>query len=186
MGLFDDGSEKTLESRLSVRSHSSPAQSTPVAPPTADRILPPPSQAALTPSGNRAYLDQGCEINGKLKFEGPVRIEGTIEGEIEGQDTVTIGKTGIVTARIKAQSIVVAGLVKGDLTASQRIELQPSAKVSGSLTAPKLVILEGAVFDGTCTMHPKAVRDDRKLAFAHKDERIAADNNGQHRAGQQA
>ena len=184
MGLFDDGSEKTLESRLAFRSQSSPAQSIPAAPPTADRILPPPSQATLTPSGNRAYLDQGCEINGKLKFEGPVRIDGTIEGEIDGQETVTIGKTAVVNARIKAQSIVVAGLVKGDLTASQRIELQPSAKVSGSLTAPKLVVLEGAVFDGTCTMHPKAVRDDRKLAAPHKDERIAADTNGQQRAGQ--
>jgi len=184
MGLFDDGSEKTLESRLSSRSQGSPAPSTPVAPPTVDRILPPPSQAVLTPSGNRTYLDQGCEINGKLNFDGPVRIDGMIEGEINGQETVTIGKTAVVTARIKAQSIVVAGLVKGDLTASQRIELQPSAKVSGSLTAPKLVVLEGAVFDGTCAMHPKAMRDDRKLAAPQKEERLAAENNGQQRAGQ--
>lgn len=182
MGLFDDGSEKSLESRLSFRSQTPPAQATPATPPTVDRILPPPSEAVLTPSGNRAYLDQGCEINGKLKFDGPVRIDGVIEGEIDGQETVTIGKTAVVTAKIRAQSIVVAGLVKGELTASQRIELQPSAKVSGSLTAPKLVVLEGALFDGSCSMHPKAVRDDRKLAIPQKDERVL-ESNGQPRAG---
>lgn len=200
MALFNDETQKTLEQRMSGRPQPAPVQNGPVQAPAqnttvqnvsaqqqpGERILPPPSQAALNPGGNRAYLDQGCEINGKLTFEGPIRIDGLIEGEINGHDSITIGKTAVVTAKIKAVSIVVAGTVNGDLSASQRIELQPSAKVSGSLTAPKLVILEGAGFEGTCTMQPKAVREDRKIVVSapRKDDRPMSELNGQDRAGQ--
>jgi cytoskeletal protein CcmA (bactofilin family) len=199
MALFNEETQKTLEQRMSIRPQSAaavpngpvqngspqnpPAQSQPQ---QAATVLPAPSQAALTPSGNRAYLDQGCEVNGKLTFEGPVRIDGVIEGEINGHDSVTVGKTAVVTAKIKAVSIVVAGMVNGDLNASQRIELQPSAKVSGSLTAPKLVILEGASFEGSCTMQPKAVREERKLVVGapRKEDRPIGEVNGQDRVGQ--
>jgi cytoskeletal protein CcmA (bactofilin family) len=200
MALFNDETQKTLEQRMSGRSQPAPVQNGPAQAPAqngtvqngqgpqqpGERILPPPSQAALTPGGNRAYLDQGCEINGKLTFEGPIRIDGLIEGEINGHDSITIGKTAVVTAKIKAVSIVVAGTVNGDLSASQRIELQPSAKVSGSLTAPKLVILEGAGFEGSCTMQPKAVREDRKMVVSapRKEDRPMSELNGQDRAGQ--
>jgi cytoskeletal protein CcmA (bactofilin family) len=200
MALFNDETQKTLEQRMSGRPQPAPVQNAPAQPapvPNAplqnasgqpqsgERILPPPSQAALTPAGNRAYLDQGCEVNGKLTFEGPIRIDGMIEGEINGHDSITIGKTAVINAKIKAVSIIVAGTVNGDLNASQRIELQPSAKVSGSLTAPKLVILEGAAFEGSCTMQPKAVHEERKIVSApRKEERPMSELNGQDRAGQ--
>jgi cytoskeletal protein CcmA (bactofilin family) len=167
MALFNDESDKSLlEQRLAAAAKPQPAPvQTPL--PAAQQ---PASQAALNPSGNRAYLDQGCEINGKLNFDGPVRIDGQIEGEINGQDSVMIGKSAVVTAKIKAVSIIVAGLVSGDLNASQRIELHPTAKVTGTITAPKLVIQEGALFEGSCTMQPKVVQD-RKLVIPRKEER---------------
>jgi cytoskeletal protein CcmA (bactofilin family) len=62
---------------------------------------------------------------------------------------------------VLAVSIIVAGTVGDDISASQRIELQASTKVSGNLTAPKLVVHEGAVFEGDCAMQPQAVREDR-------------------------
>src|SRR5271155_5049323 len=69
----------------------------------------------------RAYLDSRTKINGKLTFEGPVQIDGQIEGEIVAGDDLVIGQSALVTAKIKAASVVVAGTVSGEITATQRI-----------------------------------------------------------------
>jgi cytoskeletal protein CcmA (bactofilin family) len=99
-----------------------------------------------------AYLGEGSKVSGKLNFEGPARIEGQIYGEIISKDSITIGERAVVTASIKAASVIVAGKVIGDITASQRIELRFSAKVLGNLTSQVLVVQKGAVFEGHCAM----------------------------------
>jgi cytoskeletal protein CcmA (bactofilin family) len=180
MALFKDESEKAAEPGLLSR-----IQNVQLPPGGAEDMLPPPNQAATTSSRDRTYLDQGTRVHGKLNFETPVRIDGQIEGEIDAHDTsVTVGKSAVVTAKIKAVSVTVAGVVNGEISASQRIELQPSAKVTGSLAAPKLVVQEGALFDGSCTMSPKAVREERKPETARRGERLAAEINGQEPVGQ--
>jgi len=68
---------------------------------------------------------------------------------------------------------VVAGKVSGDIIAVQRIEIRPSAKVLGNLTAPVLVVHEGAVFEGHCSMQPEATREERKVTVFPKEERLA-------------
>lgn len=179
MALFKDESEKAAEPGLLSRvQHVQP-------PAGGAEDMPPSSNQAASTSRDRTYLDQGCRINGKLIFETPVRIDGQVEGEIDAHDTsVTVGKSAVVTAKIKAVSVTVAGVVNGDISASQRIELQPSAKVTGSLAAPKLVVLEGALFDGTCTMSPKVVRDERKPGTGRREERLATEVNAQEPVGQ--
>lgn len=135
----------------------------------------PPIQARPNPvsaEGPRAYLDAGSKISGKLSFDGPVRIDGEVDGEIIGKDSVTIGESAVVTAQIKAASIIVGGKVSGDITAIQRIEIRPSAKVMGNLTSPVLVVHEGALFEGHCSMQPEAARDNKVTVFP-KEERLA-------------
>jgi cytoskeletal protein CcmA (bactofilin family) len=78
-----------------------------------------------------------------------------------------------VTAQIKAAAIIVAGKVSGDITATSRIEIRPSAKVVGNLTAPVLVVHEGATFEGHCSMSPEGSRDERKVTMFPKEERAA-------------
>jgi cytoskeletal protein CcmA (bactofilin family) len=127
-----------------------------------------------TPSPDaRAYLDSGSKISGKLSFEGPTRIDGQVDGEISAKESLMIGESAVVTAQIKASSIVVAGKVSGDITAVQRIEIRPSAKVMGNLAAPVLVVHEGATFEGHCSMQPEASREDRKVTVFPKEERLA-------------
>ena len=151
----------------------------------AEDTLSPANQAAIAPGRERTYLDQGSKVNGKLTFETPVRIDGQVEGEIDAHDTsVSIGKSAMVTAKIKAVTVTVAGAVNGEISASQRIELLPSAKVSGTLAAPKLVVQEGAVFDGSCMMSAKAVRDERKPGATRREERPAAEIGNQEAPGQ--
>jgi cytoskeletal protein CcmA (bactofilin family) len=125
------------------------------------------------PSASGAYLDGGSKISGKLSFEGPTKIDGQIDGEIQAKDSLTVGESAVVTAQIKAASIIVAGKVSGDITATSRIEIRPSAKVVGNLTAPVLVVHEGATFEGHCSMSPEGSREDRKVTMFPKEERAA-------------
>jgi cytoskeletal protein CcmA (bactofilin family) len=106
-----------------------------------------------------AYLGDGSKVSGKLNFEGPARIDGQIDGEIIAKDSIMIGESAVVTASIKAASVIVAGKVSGDITASQRIELRFSAKVLGNLTSPVLVVDKGAEFEGHCAMQSWEARD---------------------------
>ena len=124
----------------------------------------------------QASLGKGSRVEGKLSFEGSVRIDGQVEGDINAQDTVVIGKNAEVTAQIHANTVVVEGRVNGDVTARQRIELRAPAKLFGNLVTPSLVIHEGAVFEGHCTMggaEGRADRSDKKVALFPKEDRTA-------------
>jgi len=120
----------------------------------------------------RAYLDSGSKISGKLLFEGATRIDGQVDGEIIAKESLVIGESAVVTAQIKANAIIVAGKVSGDITATQRLEIRPSARVIGNLTSPVLIVHEGAMFEGHCSMQPEGARDERKVAVFPKEERL--------------
>jgi cytoskeletal protein CcmA (bactofilin family) len=140
-------------------------------------------QPATTPHGpseGRAYLDRGSKISGKISFEGPARIDGEVDGEINAKDSLMIGESAVVTAQIRAASVSVAGKVSGDIIATQRIEIRPSAKVSGNITAPVLSVQEGALFEGHCSAG--GIREDRKVTVFPKEERVAQSAGGQKQA----
>ena len=120
-------------------------------------------------SGIDAFLGKGTTISGKLVFEGPGRIEGKVEGEIAAHDTLTIGEGAVVNAKVTGTSIVVEGQVTGDIVARQRLELRPSGRVRGNISAPSLVVHEGAILDGQCSMNSSAERQ----TSIHSDEHIA-------------
>ena len=141
---------------------------------------PPASRASASPAAEgRACLDRGSKITGKVVFEGAARIEGEVDGEINAKDSLVIGESAVITAQIRAASVSVAGKVSGDIVATQRIEIRPNAKVSGNITAPVLVVHEGAQFEGHCSMQPEGVREDRKITVFPKEERVAQAPGGQ-------
>lgn len=128
------------------------------------------------PGATSAFLGKGSRVTGKLVFEGTVRIEGHVEGEIAAQDTLIIGESAVVNAQIVGTSIVLHGRVTGDITAKKRLEIRAPGRLVGNITTPSLVIHEGVVFEGQCAMGgtetPRAEKD-RKVAFLTKDERAA-------------
>ncbi|MGD0073142.1 MAG: polymer-forming cytoskeletal protein [Candidatus Binataceae bacterium] len=175
MALFNKEPEKP---KIQPPKPVTPIQSvTPTAPPYDETVPPkaatPSAQTFSTNSEGRAYLDNGCKISGKLFFEGPVKIDGQVDGQIDANDSVFIGESAVVTAQIKAASVAVAGKVSGDIVATKRIEIRPSAKVLGNLTTPVLVVHEGAVFEGHCAMQADHSRDERKVTLFAKEERVA-------------
>jgi cytoskeletal protein CcmA (bactofilin family) len=173
MALFNKEPEKNPK----IQPTTSPITSSTSPAPAPSTSSPTPAPAPRTangpaPADGRAYLDRGSKISGKISFEGPARIDGEVDGEINAKDALTIGESAVITAHIRAASVSVAGKVSGDIVATQRIEIRPSAKVSGNITAPTLSILEGALFEGHCSMQPEGVREDRKVTVFPKEERV--------------
>jgi cytoskeletal protein CcmA (bactofilin family) len=171
MALFN---REPASSELPVKSQTPEAQATETLasePPAANNRVAPARQTVPARVEARAYLDQASRVSGKLDFEESAQIDGQVDGEINAKGSLTIGESAMVTAQIKAASIIVAGKVKGEIIASQRIEICPSAKVSGNLTAPKLAVHEGAILDGHCVVQADGERDDRKITVLAKEQR---------------
>jgi cytoskeletal protein CcmA (bactofilin family) len=178
MALFNKEPDKSVRTDPNARVIS-PATAQPITPSVvttgagpSEKSAMPSRAASASASDARAYLDSGSRISGKLSFDGPTRIDGQVDGEITGKESLTIGETAVVTAQIRAASIIVAGKVSGDIIGTQRIEIRPSAKVIGNLTAPILVVHEGALFEGHCSMQPEGSQSAKVTVFA-KDERVA-------------
>ena len=98
------------------------------------------------------YMGKGSQITGKLSFDGAVRIEGQVDGEIAAQESIVIGEAAVVKAQMTADCIVITGKVTGDITARRRVEIRAPGKLYGNITTPSLVIHDGVVFEGHCSM----------------------------------
>ena len=100
-----------------------------------------------------AYLGPDVNIEGTLKFENSVLIEGKFKGEIHSEHgQLVVGESAEVEADISGGVITVRGKVTGSVTASQRVHLQDRGVFSGQLTTPSLQMDESVTFDGSCSM----------------------------------
>jgi len=113
-----------------------------------------------------AFLGKGSRITGTLVFEGPSRIEGHVEGEISAEEPLTVGENAVVNARVKGTTIVVHGTVTGDVVAEARLEIRAPGKVIGDVTTPALVINEGAILEGRCSMRASASVEETRATTA--------------------
>ncbi len=95
-------------------------------------------------------LDVDASMQGTITFKDPVnlRINGSFEGKLDARGNLTIGENAKIRANIHGDRIIVAGKVKGDITATQSLSLVPPASVEGNITAPKLSIAEGSILEG--------------------------------------
>ena len=112
------------------------------------KVAEPPSLTA----GLVGYLYKGSRVSGQLSFQGPARIDGNVDGEIQCQGMLTIGPGAEVKAKITSQSVVIHGKVEGNVSAKEKVELVAPARLIGNIDTPRLIIAEGVVFDGDCSM----------------------------------
>ena len=103
-------------------------------------------------AGLVGFLYKGSRITGQLTFDGAARVDGNVEGEIRCGGTLTIGEGAEVRAKLSGQTVVIRGKVEGNVTAKEKVELISPARLYGNVTSPRLVITEGVVFDGDCSM----------------------------------
>lgn len=99
-------------------------------------------------------IEINAQMEGSLVFSDPVnlKITGRFSGKLDTKGILTIGQTANVEAHIQGDNIIVAGKVKGNVTAKKMLVLMPTSFLSGDITTPKLNIVEGAVFQGRCQM----------------------------------
>src|SRR5437870_11878816 len=114
------------------------------------------------------FLGKGAEFKGILHFEGTIRIDGRLEGEIHTKGTLMVGEHAVIEGDISAGTIVSGGTINGNLTATERVQLLPSAVLNGDLKTPFLKVEEGVQLHGTCEAEgrakSKSVEEPRKAA----------------------
>lgn len=96
-------------------------------------------------------VGDGTRIAGKVSVEGTIRVDGTVEGDIQA-DWVVVGETGKIRGNTRTRGMIVGGSVEGNIEATETVELKEKATMVGEIHAPKLGVAEGAVFDGRARM----------------------------------
>jgi cytoskeletal protein CcmA (bactofilin family) len=119
------------------------------APSLAPAIVP---ASAPAEAGLVGHLYKGSRVSGQLMFQGPAQIDGNVEGEIQCHGTLTIGDGADVRAKISSQVVIIRGKVEGNVTAREKVELLAPGRMVGNISAPRLTVTEGVVFDGDCSM----------------------------------
>jgi cytoskeletal protein CcmA (bactofilin family) len=113
-------------------------------------------------------FSDNTSLDGVLKFSTSIKIEGTFKGKILSTGYLIIGERARVRASIKAQSIVIAGEVKGNVEASERLEMLPSGKLYGNIKTKTLKMADGVIFEGTCEMLRQSGKETEITDFAGK------------------
>ncbi|MBS1105982.1 MAG: putative acyltransferase [Deltaproteobacteria bacterium] len=120
-------------------------------------VQPKPTQATAIVGGSMANIGKSITLKGDLSGNEDLVIEGHIEGRVDlPSNQLTIGANGSCSAEVHAKTVVVIGKVNGNVIATERIEIQATGLVNGDVSAPKLVVQEGAVVNGSIEMGAKA------------------------------
>ena len=103
-------------------------------------------------------LSEDIEFSGTLNFEKPFLIRGKLSGDIIARGMLVVDEEAVVEANINASRVVIKGSVKGNVFASEKVEVAITGKLIGNVTAPEIFMETGCVFNGRCTMTQKNPR----------------------------
>jgi cytoskeletal protein CcmA (bactofilin family) len=116
------------------------------------------------------FVGSGTVITGEASFKSMLRVDGRFSGRINSTGgTLIVGSGGQVDANIEVAIATIHGIVNGDIIASDRIELGRAAKLTGNITAPSLMIEQGATFEGSCKMTQAKAAADKPVKVERKD-----------------
>ena len=97
-------------------------------------------------------LSQDINFSGTLNFEKPFLIRGRVSGDIVARGLLVVDDEAVVEANINASKVIIRGSVKGDVSASEKVEVAVSGKLVGNVAAPEIFMETGCIFNGRCTM----------------------------------
>jgi cytoskeletal protein CcmA (bactofilin family) len=119
-------------------------------------------EAAVPREGNEeinAFVGKGVSFKGVISYNGTVRIDGTLDGEIHTEGILLVGEDAVLTAKITAGTVVCKGKITGDISAREKVKLRAPAVVNAGVKAPLISMEEGVVFNGTLEMSQSATRE---------------------------
>jgi cytoskeletal protein CcmA (bactofilin family) len=117
-----------------------------------------PEQAEIT-----AFLGKGTEFKGVLSFEGTIRVDGKVDGQIVSKDTLIAGDGAFLLGEISIGTLITSGKIVGNVTASQKVHILAPANIQGNINTPKLIIEEGVNFNGKCEMTGEKKAAEQKV-----------------------
>ncbi len=147
---------------MNEKSRSEPARPAKASAPVARTVAPP------------TAIDAGTTLSGKLRCQDTIRIDGRVKGELRCDKSAIIGEGASVEASIRAEAVIICGEVKGDIVADRKITLQRTARVTGDLTTPGIVIEEGAKLEGRIVIRPDEKPAVQKEAPARRSNSARA------------
>ena len=100
-------------------------------------------------------LSPDIDFSGTLTFEKPFLIRGKVSGEINAKGLLVIDEEAVVRADISTSRVIIRGFVKGDVIASEKVEITITGKLEGNVSAPEIFMETGCTFNGRCTMTEK-------------------------------
>lgn len=109
-----------------------------------------------------AFLGSGTAYEGKLTFQGAVRIDGSFKGEIFSEGALVVGKDATILGQLEIGELILSGVFEGEAKINRRVTIHKSGKYRGVLTTPAIIMEEGAIFDGKLKMSddPRTDLDD--------------------------
>jgi cytoskeletal protein CcmA (bactofilin family) len=123
-----------------------------------------------------AFMGAETFFEGKLTYTGAVRLDGRFKGVIRSDDTLIVGETGRIEGELHVGITIIQGEVVGNVYGKERVELHHPGRMIGNITAPVVIMDEGAIFEGNCKMKKKEEKKEKKDEektigiFAHKKE----------------
>ena len=96
------------------------------------------------------FFDKDTEIKGDLSFKGTFRVDGRFKGKVNSESILIIGDSGKVEADIKIGQLIINGEIKGNIQASDKVEVNSNGRVFGTIITPKLAVEEGAYLEANC------------------------------------
>lgn len=115
------------------------------------------------------FLDNGSHLHGELRFDASFRVDGKLTGTVESAGDLIVGESGEVEGEVRVGQIFISGTVRGTVRATAKVQIAPAGKVFAEIHTPKLVIEDGAVFEGHCSM----TRDAAKASVAAGPKLVA-------------
>lgn len=108
------------------------------------------------------FLGGESQILGELIFTGQARLDGRFQGNIRGDGTLFIGPNARIEALVNAATVIISGELVGDVVVTKRLELKAPGRLKGNITAPLVVMDEGVVFEGHCSMTTDQELDENR------------------------
>ncbi len=121
-----------------------------------------------------SIIGADARLLGSFNVEGSLRIDGTVEGHVSSAATVTVGVNATINGNIIAEEVIMGGIINGCVVARSRLVLESSARLEGDLAATRLIISEGATFNGHCGMGESFVSKLTERLESERSEKVTA------------
>jgi cytoskeletal protein CcmA (bactofilin family) len=110
------------------------------------------SPSSKLPARPPCVVGAGACFEGLFSFQGAVRLEGRLQGKVIARGLLWVGESADIRARIEVDELIVAGAVEGEIVARERVQLLPTARVGGAIRTQRLMVADGALFEGRLQM----------------------------------